>query len=32
MIECGVKISEIKKALDFNLQKLRGVVLSHEHL
>lgn len=32
LIECGVKISEIKKAIDFNVSKIVGCVLTHEHL
>jgi len=31
IIECGVKFSDIKKALDFNLNKVAGVLVSHEH-
>lgn len=32
LIECGVKISEIKKAIDFNVSKIVGCILTHEHL
>lgn len=32
IIECGVRFSEIKKALHFNLQKVVGCLVSHEHL
>lgn len=32
IIECGVPMKEIKKALDFNLKKVAGVLVSHEHL
>lgn len=32
IIEAGVPIMETKKALDFNIRKVRGVVISHEHL
>lgn len=32
LIECGVKISEIKKAIDFNVSKIKGCVITHEHL
>src|SRR5690606_4614243 len=31
LIECGVNIKEIKKALDFNLNKLVGCIVTHEH-
>lgn len=32
LIECGVNISEIKKTLNFNLNKLVGCLVTHEHL
>jgi phosphoribosyl 1,2-cyclic phosphodiesterase len=32
ILEAGVPFSKVKKALDFNLEKIRGVLLSHEHL
>lgn len=32
VIECGVKFTDIKKALNFNLNKVAGVLVSHEHL
>jgi phosphoribosyl 1,2-cyclic phosphodiesterase len=31
LIECGVNIKDIKKALDFDLSKVVGCVVSHEH-
>lgn len=31
VLECGVKFSNIKQALDFNLSKVAGVLISHEH-
>lgn len=31
MIECGVRFDEIKKALDFNLKKVVGCLVSHSH-
>ena len=31
VIECGVKFQDIKQALDFNLRKVAGVLISHEH-
>ncbi len=31
VIECGVKFSEVKKALDFNISKVVAVLVSHEH-
>lgn len=31
IIECGVPFREIKQALDFNLSKVAGVLVSHEH-
>ena len=30
-IEAGVKLSEFKKALDFNIKKVKGVIVSHTH-
>lgn len=32
IIEAGIKLSEVKKAIDFNISKIRGVLISHEHL
>ena len=32
IIECGVRLSAVKKALNFNISKIRGVLISHEHL
>ena len=32
IIEAGVKIKDVKKAVNFNIAKVRGVVISHEHL
>lgn len=31
LIECGVKFSDIKKALDFNISKVVACVVSHSH-
>ena len=31
LIECGVNFKEIKKALKFNLKKLVGCIVTHEH-
>lgn len=31
LIECGVRVIEIKKYLDFNLSKVVGCLLSHSH-
>lgn len=31
LIECGVNISEIKKAVDFNISKIAGCIVTHEH-
>lgn len=31
LIEAGVRFSEIKKALDFNVQKVAGCIVSHSH-
>jgi phosphoribosyl 1,2-cyclic phosphodiesterase len=31
MLEAGIKISEIKKALDFDISKIAGCILSHSH-
>lgn len=32
LIECGVKVLEIKKALNFKLSKVVGCIVSHEHM
>lgn len=32
IIEAGVKTSEIKKAVNFQISKIQGVLISHEHL
>ncbi len=31
ILECGIKFSEVQKALGFNLNKVVGAVISHEH-
>jgi len=31
VIECGVSLLEVKKALDFNISKVVGALVSHEH-
>lgn len=31
IIECGVSILEVKKALNFNIKKVVGALVSHEH-
>jgi len=31
LIECGVNIQEIKKAVDFNISKISGCIVTHEH-
>jgi phosphoribosyl 1,2-cyclic phosphodiesterase len=31
LIECGVNIKEVKKALDFDLSKVVGCIVTHEH-
>lgn len=32
LIEAGVKVSEIKKMIDFRVDKVTGTLISHEHL
>lgn len=32
VIECGVPLGEVKKALDFNVRKLLGAIVTHEHI
>lgn len=32
ILECGCKLSETKKALDWNVRKIVGCLISHEHL
>lgn len=31
LIECGVSFSEIQKAIDFNISKIVGCIVTHEH-
>lgn len=31
ILECGVSIKEVKKAVDFNVNKIVGAIVSHEH-
>lgn len=31
LLECGVSIDKIKKALNFNFEKVKGCLLTHEH-
>lgn len=31
LIECGIKFSKIQQALDFNLSRIKGCLISHEH-
>jgi phosphoribosyl 1,2-cyclic phosphodiesterase len=31
LIECGVSLSKVKKQLDFDLSKVSGCIISHEH-
>ena len=32
VIECGVPFMEYKKALNFNIAKIKGCIVSHKHL
>lgn len=32
IIEAGLPFMEVKKVLNFNVRKVQGVVISHEHL
>ncbi len=32
IIECGVRVNDIKKALDFNLAKVAAAIVTHEHI
>ncbi|MDF2881696.1 MAG: putative phage-related hydrolase [Clostridiaceae bacterium] len=32
IIECGINIKEIKKALNFNMRNVVGCLITHEHL
>ena len=32
LIECGVKLCEIKQAINYNINNLVGVLISHAHL
>jgi phosphoribosyl 1,2-cyclic phosphodiesterase len=31
VIECGVSLKEVKRAVDFNISKIAGVLVTHEH-
>lgn len=31
VIECGVSLKEVKKAVDFNISKIVGAIVTHEH-
>jgi phosphoribosyl 1,2-cyclic phosphodiesterase len=31
VIECGVSLKEVKRAVDFNISKIAGALVSHEH-
>jgi len=31
VVECGVSLKEVKKAVDFNISKIAGALVSHEH-
>ena len=32
VVETGLPFKEVKKALDFDIGKIQGVVISHKHL
>ena len=32
VLEAGVKFTEVKESLNFDISKIRGVCISHEHL
>lgn len=32
LIECGVKLQEIQQAIDYNVFKIKGAIVSHAHL
>lgn len=32
LIECGISIKEIRKKLNFNLSKIDGILVTHEHM
>lgn len=32
LIECGVKVDEVKQAIDFDVFKIKGAIVSHAHL
>ena len=31
LIEAGVKVSDIKKMIDFRIDKVKGLLVSHKH-
>jgi phosphoribosyl 1,2-cyclic phosphodiesterase len=32
LIEAGMKLIEVKQVLNFNIQNIQGMLVSHEHL
>ena len=32
ILEAGISFKEVKKAIDFRVEKIKGVLVSHEHL
>lgn len=32
IIDCGIPIKAIKKGLDWNIRRIKGVIISHTHL
>lgn len=32
VIEAGVSLQKVKVMIDYNISKIRGVIISHEHL
>lgn len=32
VVECGVPLADVKRAIDFNIKKIAGCLVSHEHL
>lgn len=31
LLECGMPLKEVKKAIDYNILKIKGCLLSHKH-
>jgi Cft2 family RNA processing exonuclease len=32
LVECGVPIAKVKKAINYNISKIKGALITHQHL